>query len=139
MLDLTALDKALSSLQQALKETHDTGFMSMLTDSQRNTFIAGVIQNFEFSYELCWKFIKRWLEHNIGSTYVEGLSRRELFRLAAEHRLLDSVDDWMLFHRARNRTSHVYDPQVAAEVYEITETFLPSAQALQSALASRND
>ncbi|MCV6589182.1 MAG: nucleotidyltransferase substrate binding protein [Marinobacterium sp.] len=139
MLDLTALNKALLSMEQALADTDNEAFMAMLTDAQRNTFIAGVIQNFEFSYELCWKFMKRWLEHNIGSTYVEGLTRRELFRLAAEHRLLCDVDEWMLFHRARNRTSHVYDPVVAAEVHEIASLFLPSAQALQQALVSRND
>lgn len=62
-----------------------------------------------------------------------------MFRLAFEHRLIDSVDDWMLYHRARNRTSHVYDQQVAKEVYAMTEAFLPKALTLKDALEQRND
>ena len=53
---------------------------------------AGVIQNFEIAYEQSWKMMKRWLEDSVGATYVDGVTRRELFRLAAEHRLITDVD-----------------------------------------------
>lgn len=139
MLDLSALQRALTSFDAVVTETRNKAFMDTLSDIQRNAFIAGAIQNFEFSYELCWKFMKRWLEQNLGSSYVDGVSRRELFRLAHESRLIESVDDWMLYHRARNRTSHVYDQKVADEVYGIAVQFLPAAQHLLQNLDAKND
>ena len=77
---------------------------------------AGVIQNFEVAYEQCWKMMKRWLEENVGSTYVDGVSRRELFRLAAESHLITDVERWMDYHISRNQTSHTYDEGTAQSV-----------------------
>jgi nucleotidyltransferase substrate binding protein (TIGR01987 family) len=93
------------------------------------TIRAGVIQNFEFTYEQCWKFMKRWLGENINSESVDGVSRRELFRMSAENKLIIDVDKWMEFHRARNITSHTYDEDTAQEVFDKTLEFLPFAKA----------
>ena len=77
---------------------------------------AGVIQTFEFTYELCWKFMKRWLAENISPMAVDGIPRKELFRLAAESRLIADFNAWNDHHRARTLTSHTYD-QRTAEIY----------------------
>ena len=58
-LDLTALQKACFSLEEAVANACDKSFINSLTDSQQKLIVAGVVQNFEFSYELSWKFIKR--------------------------------------------------------------------------------
>ncbi|PNU21525.1 hypothetical protein C2E25_01290 [Geothermobacter hydrogeniphilus] len=71
--------------------------MNSLTPVQKNAMIAGVILNFKFTYELCWKFLKRWMENNISSESAEGITRRQLFRLAVESRLIDDVERWMIF------------------------------------------
>ena len=99
----------------------------------------GVIQHFEFTYELSWKFIRRWLETNIGRDSADGVSRRELFRMGAENRLIDDVDAWMRYHAARNNTSHTYNPSVAAEVYGISLDFARDAGRLLAALEARNE
>ncbi len=108
-LDLTSMRKAIASLEAVLERANDDALMSSLDDVTRMGLRSGAIQNFEFTYELCWKFIKRMLEENLGSSYVDGVSRRELFRLAAESRLIDDVNLWMDYHHARNETSHTYD------------------------------
>ena len=138
-LDLSSLRKAVESLERALRVTDDEAFMSGLNEEQRDTVRAGVIQSFEFTYELCWKFMKRWLEVNLGTVYVAGVNRRQLFRLSAEHRLLDDVDRWMEYHDARSETAHTYDESTAADVFETAHHFLTDARGLLRALEAHND
>lgn len=137
-LDLSSLKKASNSLKESLGVLD--GYQKQSKDEPLiKTLRAGVIQNFEFTYELCWKFIKRWLERNLGRTEVEGVSRRQLFRLAHESRLIDDVEFWMTFHAARNQTSHTYDPEIAEEVLAVTRVLLPQAQELLARLEAKND
>jgi len=138
-LDLSSFRKAIGSLQRTLQVAYDQNFMSGLSDSQKNAIRAGVIQNFEFTYELCWKFMRRWLDANLGSTYVVGVTRRQLFRLSAENKLLDDVDKWMEYHDARNETSHTYDENRAEEVFKTACKFIADAETLLKALEDRND
>lgn len=137
-LDLSAFRKALKSFEESISVFDEYSARSR-DEPLVKTLRAGVIQNFEFTYELCWKFIKRWLDKNLGKTEVEGVSRRQLFRLAHESRLIDDVDSWMTFHAARNETSHTYDPDIAEEVLAIARVFLPQAQELLARLEAKND
>ncbi len=137
-LDLSSLRKAVESLEKTLKVVDDRAFMARLNTDQKDAVRAGVIQNFEFTYELCWKFMKRWLEVNLGSTYVEGVTRRELFRLSAENRLLTDVDRWMEYHDARNEIAHTYDEDTAQDVFQTASNFLADAKKLLQALEARN-
>jgi len=135
-LDYSSLQKAVTRLEESLNvvEEYKTSEQPQLI----RTLISGVVQHFEFTYELSWKFIKRWLGENLGKSQVDGLSRQELFRLAAEYKLIDSVENWMLFHRARNETSHTYNENTADEVFKVAVTFLPEATKLLNALQSKN-
>ena len=83
--------------------------------------------------------MKRWLEANVGSVYVDGVSRRELFRLAAEHHLIQDVDLWMIYHGAGNQTSYVYDPHIAAAVFGSAAGFFQAAKDFLAAIEARND
>jgi nucleotidyltransferase substrate binding protein (TIGR01987 family) len=96
-----------------------------------------VIQNFEFAYELGWKYMQRWLEFNIGRESVAGITRHELFRLAAENLLIIDVEKWMDFHRARNSASSEYGGTIAENVYEQAREFLPYAKDLLARLEAR--
>ena len=137
-LELGSLRDAVRSLEDALREAGSPTFMDPLTPGQRSVVRAGVIQNFEFTYELCWKFMKRWLEENLGSPYVDGIPRKELFRLSAEHRLIDDVEIWFAYQKARNVTSHTYQASVADEVFAAASRFLADAQSLLRAIESKN-
>ncbi len=110
-----------------------------LTPALQNAVKAGVIKHFEFTYELSWQFIKRWLEINVSPNTGDGVTRRELFRLGAENRLIDDVDRWMRYHRARNLTSHTYRETTANEVYAVIPAFLEDVRHLLVALEARND
>ena len=83
--------------------------------------------------------MRRWLDVNLGSAYVEGVTRRQLFRLSAENKLIDDVNTWMEYHEARNETAHTYDENTANSVFETARTFFIDAEKLLKALEERND
>lgn len=139
MLDLKSFEKAIQSLEKLSLRTEDKEFMMTLDEVVNYGLIAGVIQNFEFTYEIAWKYIKRWLEANIGSTVVDGVSRRQLFRLAIENHLIDDVDIWMDYHISRNRTFHTYNLDTAEEVYKTAIEFLKDVKILYKRLEMKND
>lgn len=139
LLELDSLRKAIKSLQAVLEKADDEALSMRIDDITRYAIKAGAIQNFEFTYELCWKFMKRWLENTMGNTYVDGVSRRELYRIAAEHQLIDDVDQWMIYHKARNITSHTYNEDRAEEVFQIAKIFAADAGKLLRQIEAHND
>ena len=119
-------------------KSEDARFMAAQDEITREAIRSGVIQHFEFTYELSWKFLRRRLEQDIGRTSVDGISRRDLFRIAAENRLIEDVEDWFNYHLARNETSHTYDPAIAARVYATSLNFARDAALLLATLEARN-
>lgn len=136
-LDLTSFRNAVASLESALEVASDDRLASM-DEKSRRVFKAGVIQNFEFTYELCWKFIRRLLAKDLGASLVEGVARRELFRLAAEQKLIERADRWFEHHEAGNTTSHSYDPQKADQIFSRVPDFARDARHLLEKLEQRN-
>ena len=134
MLELTSLQKAIDSLRESMK-CYNKNAGSVPADILRDS----VIQRFEYTYELSWKMIKRWLEINLGSTYVDGVSRKELFRYAAEHHLIQDPIKWFSYHEARNQTSHVYDEIVAEDVFGVVGDFIKDVEYLYQEIIKHND
>lgn len=138
-LELDNLRNSIKSLTDLLEVSENDARMGQLSDVERNGIRSGVIQNFEVTYELSWKLIARWLNTYIADGTADGVTRRQLFRLAAENRLIADVDMWMQHHQARNDTSHIYDEERAAQVYRATREFSHDARWLLEALEARND
>ena len=97
---------------------------------------SSLIKHFEFSYEMCWKTMNRYIKMDIGAE-ADILTRRDLFRLSAEKRLIADFDAWVNFHQARNRTSHVYNEDVANEVYETAKIFSGAFDAFIKTMGQR--
>jgi nucleotidyltransferase substrate binding protein (TIGR01987 family) len=136
-LELSSLVNAIGVLEKSIDAT--ARLAATLPAEAQETMRSGIIQNFEVAYEQCWKMMKRWLEVNVSPRTGDGVTRRELFRLAAENLLIDDVPLWMEFHEARNETTHIYDQNIAATVSGEAARFLPAAQQLLVNLKSRND
>jgi nucleotidyltransferase substrate binding protein (TIGR01987 family) len=135
---LDSFRKAIAAPQAVQARSQDAALMNALDAVTRDAIQSGVIQHFEFTYELAWKFIKRRLEADIGRSSVDGVSRRELFRIAAENGLIEDVEAWFQYHVARNETSRAYDLAVAARVYTTSLTFAADAVRLLTVLEARN-
>lgn len=138
-LELDSLRNSIKALTDLLAVSENDARMGQLSDVERNGIRSGVIQNFEVTYELCWKLMARWLSTYVNPEVADGVTRRQLFRLAAESRLISDVDLWMDHHEARNTTAHIYDEEMAMVVYRATREFAHDAERLLQALEARND
>ncbi|MEI7788854.1 MAG: nucleotidyltransferase substrate binding protein [Chlorobiaceae bacterium] len=138
-LDLTSLHRAIVSLEKSIFSYRSLSENSTLTHDDIDTVKAGVIQNFEVAYEQCWKFMKRWIEQNVSPDIVDGVTRRELFRVSAENRLIDDVSVWMEFHQSRNLTAHTYDAENAGHAFSAALIFIDSAKDFLKRLEARHD
>ena len=139
VLDLSSLRRAVGSLELSTRVALEAADDPNLSEAQLITIRAGVIQHFEFTYELCWKFMKRWLKEVAGRNDVDGIARRELFRIAAQEKLIDDPVCWFDMHTARNRSTHVYNEAIASEVLSFALVFAPEASSLLTRLEQRND
>ena len=97
-LELDSLRNSIATLRDLLAVSENDARMGHLTDVERNGIRSGVIQNFEVTYELSWKLMARWLNTYVSPGVADGVTRRQLFRLAAENRLIPDVDLWMQHH-----------------------------------------
>jgi len=124
-LDLEPLKNAVTALEASVCDYDE---YSSKGGTLKNTLRSGVIQNFEVAYELSWKFMKRWLSFNISPELIDGASRYELFKYAAEKKIISELEKWFDFHKARNRTVHEYSETTADEVLEFAKDFIPYAK-----------
>ena len=134
MLDLSSLEKACEALDLALK-VYAKSVLSQ-DNPEKALLRDGVIQRFEFTYELSWKMIKRYLEE-YGLEKADGLNNRELFRIGREQGLIADPEKWFHYLKMRNQTSHVYDKAKAAEVFAAAREFLPDSQYLLKRLREK--
>lgn len=74
----------------------------------------GVIQRFEFTFELSWKLMKAYLEYQ---GFEEAKNPRSTIRLAYQNNLIDDGDGWIDMMIDRNKTLHIYDEKQAKEIY----------------------
>ena len=138
-LDLSAFQRAVASLESSLDVATDTAWFNQQSAKVRRTLIAGVIQNFEFVYEISVKMIKRQIEHESASpAEVDTTNFRDMLRVAAEKGLIADVEAWFGYRQMRNLTAHTYDEAKAQQVYQHTLTFITDARALLAKLEARN-
>jgi nucleotidyltransferase substrate binding protein (TIGR01987 family) len=115
--NVEALKKAERALGEAL-ETYD-GRLKTAGQAEINLMQAGVVQHFEFVYELARKMIERWLRVNIGDAVVDGVTRREIYDEAEKQKLIGSAVLWVDFHSARNYASHNYDKVITPPTVDL--------------------
>ncbi len=96
----------------------------------------GLIQCFEYNYELAWNVIKDFYESQ-GETNIQG--SRDAFRLAFKRDLIVHGDIWMEMIKSRAQTSHTYNVETASKIVrEIQTVYFQEFGILISALESRD-
>lgn len=73
----------------------------------------GLIQAFEYTFELAWNLIKDYYEYQ-GVSNLQG--SRDAFRLAYNRGLISKGETWMKMIESRTMTSHTYNEEIADEI-----------------------
>jgi nucleotidyltransferase substrate binding protein (TIGR01987 family) len=73
----------------------------------------GLIQAFEYTYELAWNTIKDYFEDQ-GETGIHG--SRNAFRLAFRRGLIENGQAWMDMIKSRTLTTHTYNEEIAEAI-----------------------
>lgn len=118
------LQNAIARLKEAIAEYEQTHSLAVRD---------GTIQRFEFCAELAWKATQDYLEEQ---GYLDVHSPKAVMRKAYLEGLVTDEQGWLSLLDARNKTSHLYDDEVADQVYQqIQSVYLP----LLDGLAGRLD
>ena len=95
----------------------------------------GLIQAFEYNFELAWSTIKDFYEDQ-GEVDIQG--SRDAFRLAFKRGLVYDGEVWMDMIGSRNKTSHTYNESVAASIVDdITNRYFLEFVALRNKFSER--
>ena len=105
-------EKALKRLKEAVIKYNTNKSDDIVRD--------GLIQRFEFTYELSWKAAKEKLEE-IGISEIN--SPRAVFKEAFSQNIVSNEEIWLLIIKDRNLTSHTYKEELANEIANRITTF----------------
>ena len=130
MLNLTSLENAVAQLEEALK-FHESE-LAVQRPRLRLQLRAAAIQAFEFTYELAFSMLRRYLEQVMANpSAADGMSFREVIREAFRRGLIASeVQAWEQFRKFRGTTSHTYDSSKAQAIFEAVPDFLEEVRYL---------
>jgi len=119
-------DKALSQLTKFIEKGE-------LNELEKQ----GLIQAFEYTYELVWNTIKDYFEAQ-GETGIHG--SRDAFRLAFRRGLIEDGKTWMNMIKSRTLTTHTYNEDIAEEVcIDIVNKYYPEFVAFRAKLQKFKD
>ena len=110
------LDKAFLQLKRGLA-------IDCPSDIERQ----GVIQSFEFTFELSWKTLKDYLE----SQGVICQFPREVIKQAFQNQIISEGEIWLDMLGKKNLLAHTYDEMIALEAYNLIKLhFAPQIEEL---------
>lgn len=130
-LDINPLLNAIGRLQE--------GWQRYKQDISDIQIRDGLVQRFEFTYEISHKMLKRYLEHSSASPeQFDVMPFADLIRSANEQGLLQGDwPAWRGYRDMRSKTSHTYDEDIALQVVAGIPAFISEAEFLASQLQQR--
>ena len=97
----------------------------------------GVIQAFEYNYELAWNVLKDFYESQ-GEQGIQG--SRDAIRTAFRRGLVVNGEVWMKMIKSRALTSHTYNEEVTKEILQdIIDQYYAEFVALKKTLLEYQD
>lgn len=88
-------------------------------DGLEDVYLDLIVKRFEFTYEMCWKALKRYLDF-IG---IDAKSPRAVFKESFAQGLICDEDIWLDMIESRNLSSHIYDESEIREILDKKEIY----------------
>ncbi|HEX7902634.1 MAG TPA: HI0074 family nucleotidyltransferase substrate-binding subunit [Chitinophagaceae bacterium] len=101
--------KALARLTEAV---------DMDLDAMNDLEMNGLIQRFEFTFELAWKTLWDLLKYKGHSQLPDTVA--VVLNLAIDEGWLNDAENWKKMRQSRNQTSHTYNEGTANEIATAT-------------------
>ncbi len=96
----------------------------------------GVIQRFEYTWELAWKVLKDYLEHQ--GVVLDTVTPLSVIKAAYAAKIIKNGDGWMQALDARNKMSHTYDLKTFEKIIDdIRNNYLTLFDALHEDLFAK--
>ena len=129
---------SISHFERAIERLEE-GLVRYQADTSDTQIRDGLVQRFEYTYELGHKILKRYLEYaSANPAQFDEMTFQELIRTANEHGLLlRAWPDWRGFRDMRSRISHTYNEDVSLEVVAGIPRFVEEAIYLRNRLRER--
>lgn len=122
------LQKAFSNLESAV----ELSIERQLSELEKQ----GLIQSFEFTFELCWKVLKDYLEY----MQVDVKFPRDVLKESFKYELISDGDLWMDMFNKRNLMAHTYDEKISNLSFElITTKYFAEIEKLIKLLAKKKN
>jgi len=83
-------------------------------EAESDLEIDGVIQRFEFTFELGWKALMIYLQEQ----GIIARSPKSVLKEAYQLELISEEKDWLKMLEDRNRSVHIYDKETSREIYQ---------------------
>lgn len=137
-IDCSALTSATQQLERSL--AFAVSPETVIDPGMREQARYSVIHCFNFTYDLSWKMLKRFLEATEPNPADLDLATfQTLIRLGNKRGLLRTDwTAWKTFRQARTDSRHTYNQVKALKVFAIASEFLAEAKALLTALELRS-
>ena len=117
-LDLTNIKNAVATLEEAINY-----YNTDVEQPIKNMYADSCIQRFEYTYELSWKIMKKYLKLFFNKTEQE-LTIKNIFRYTQGYGLIQDWTKWVEYNDARNNTLHEYNLNKTQFVLMILQAFL---------------
>ena len=129
--DIRPLERAIQRLEEGIERYRNDTSDLQIRD--------GLIQRFEFTYELGCKTLKRYLEHTAANpALLDQMTFQDQIRTANERGLLlGAWPEWRDYRKMRGMTSHTYSESVAESVVAAIPGFLDEVSYLRDRLRDR--
>ncbi|MCK9400913.1 MAG: nucleotidyltransferase substrate binding protein [Bacteroidales bacterium] len=100
-----------NNLKKAFQKLEEAVEIDSLSELERE----GLIQRFEYTYELAWKTLQDLLEEK---GYIDIKGPTPVLQQSFQDGYIVDGEEWMKLKKSRENTSHTYNKEVAEEIVE---------------------
>lgn len=117
--------ESFNQFQEALKR-----LLEVLNQEENEYIRDSAIKRFELVFELSWKTIKAFLE----TQAIICQSPKKCFQEAFRQGLISYEQEWLDMCDSRNEATHIYNQEIAEDIYSQLPAFLKAFNQLAESL-----